>query len=151
MTGNAQGGNDTLIAGDGTGNQMRGDAVSMNEQAIGGNDTLISGTGTDYMWGDAQYINDIEVLSPTVDTGLVQTGADTFVFGPANGADFIYDLRNSDGDRIDVSAYGFHSIADMTITADAGNTKVAFDANDSVTLVGISDPSMLHASDFIFA
>ena len=38
----------------------------------------------------------------------------------------------------------------MTITADGGgNTKIAFDANDSVTLVGISDPHSLHASDFL--
>ena len=54
-------------------------------------------------------------------------------------------------DRIDVSAYGFHNIADMTITAVGGDTQIAFDADNSVTLVGISDPNTLHASDFIFA
>ena len=38
----------------------------------------------------------------------------------------------------------------MAITADGGgNTKIAFDANDSVTLVGIGDPHILHASDFL--
>ena len=87
----------------------------------------------------------------TAPTGDAVIGADTFVFAPGNGNDSIFDFRQSDHDRIDVSAYGFHSIADMTITADAGNTKIAFDANDSVTLVGIGDPTVLHASNFKFA
>jgi serralysin len=81
----------------------------------------------------------------------VISGADTFVFAPGNGNDDINDFRQSDGDRIDVSAYGFHSLADMMITSMGADTKIAFDATDSVTLVGISDPSVLHASDFIFA
>jgi hypothetical protein len=32
---------------------------------------------------------------------------------------------------------------------DKANTKIGFDANDSVTLVGFADPSVLRASDFI--
>jgi Ca2+-binding RTX toxin-like protein len=125
--------------------------VAMNDQSVGGDDRLISGTGSDHMWGDAQYINEIEVLSPATDTGLVQTGADTFVFGSGNGEDFVYDFRQGDHDRIDVSAYGLHSLADMTISAVGGDTKIAFDANDSVTLVGFGDPGTLHPWDFIFA
>jgi hypothetical protein len=79
----------------------------------------------------------------------VVTGADTFVFAPGNSNDSIHDFRQSDGDKINVIAYAFHSMSDMTISAVGGNTKIAFDANDSVTLVGISDPSVLHASDFL--
>ena len=123
----------------------------MYDNARGGNDTLISGPGTDHMWGDAQFINGV-AASPTAPTGTVVTGADTFVFAPGNGNDDINDFRQSDHDKIDVSAYGFHNIADMTITSDGGgNTKIAFDANDSVTLVGISDPHTLHPSDFLLA
>jgi serralysin len=81
----------------------------------------------------------------------VVTGADTFVFAPGNGADFIHDLRQGDHDRIDVSAYGFSSLVDMMITFDGVNTRIDFDATNSVTLVGFADPSALHASDFIFA
>jgi len=126
-----------------------GDAFFMFDNARGGNDTLISGPGTDHMWGDAQVINGV-AASPTAPTGTVITGADTFVFAPGNGNDDINDFRQSDHDKIDVRAYGFHNIADMTITADGGgNTKIAFDANDSVTLVGINDPHILHASDFL--
>jgi serralysin len=150
--GNSRGGNDHLIGGDGSSvNTLIGDAYFMSDNARGGNDTLVSGTGTDHMWGDAQSINGV-AASPTAPTGTVITGADTFVFAPGNGNDDINDFRQSDHDKVDVRAYGFHDIADMTITADGGgNTKIAFDANDSVTLVGISDPHTLHPSDFLLA
>jgi hypothetical protein len=149
MSDNARGGNDTLIGSDGSINILVGDAFSMSDNARGGNDKLISGTGTDHMWGDAEVINGV-TASPTAPTGTVVTGADTFVFAPGSGNDDINDFRQSDHDRIDVRAYGFHDIADMTITADgSGNTRIVFDANGSVILVGISDPSVLHASDFL--
>ena len=49
------------------------------------------------------------------------------------------------------AAYGFHSIADMVITDMGADTRIAFDATNSVTLVGFGDPSVLQASDFLFA
>jgi serralysin len=151
MDGNSQGGNDTLIAGAAPVNNLYGDAFSMTGNARGGNDILVSGSGTDHMWGDAAFINGV-TASPTAPTGSVVTGADTFVFAPGSGNDDIGDFRQSDHDRIDVRAYGFHDIADMTITADgSGNTRIAFDANDGVTLVGVSDPHTLHPSDFLLA
>ena len=138
-----------MIAGAAPVNDLYGDAFSMSGNARGGDNILISGPGTDHMWGDAQVINGV-AASPTAPVGSVVTGADTFVFAPANGNDDINDFRQSDHDRIDVRGYGFHDIADMTITADGnGNTRIAFDANDSVTLVGIVDPHSLHASDFL--
>ena len=54
-------------------------------------------------------------------------------------------------DRIDVSAYGFQSLTEMMITEVGGDTRIAFDANDSVTLVGFSDPTALRPQDFILA
>ena len=68
--------------------------------------------------------------------------------GPG-GADTIGDFRQSDGDRIDVSAYGFTSLVNMMVTFDGTNTKIAFDANDSVTLTGFT--GTLRAQDFVFA
>ena len=113
IAGNGRGGNDHLIGGDGSSdNTLIGDAYFMSDNARGGNDTLVSGTGTDHMWGDAQSINGV-AASPTAPTGAVVTGADTFVFAPANGNDDINDFRQSDHDKIDVRAYGFHDIADM--------------------------------------
>jgi Ca2+-binding RTX toxin-like protein len=127
----ARGGNDTLTGGNLDAiNSLYGDTYSMSDNAHGGDDTLISGTGTDHMWGDAQFINGAPA-SPTAPTGSVVTGADTFVFAPGNGNDDTNDFRQSDHDKIDVRAYGFHDIADMTITADgSGNIRIAFDAND---------------------
>jgi hypothetical protein len=115
MHGNSRGGNDTLTGGANATNFLSGDAGTMDGNARGGNDTLISGTGADHMWGDARVINGV-AASPTAPTGTVVTGADTFVFASGNGNDDINDFRQSDGDKIDVSAYGFHSIADMVIT-----------------------------------
>jgi len=79
------------------------------------------------------------------------TGTDTFVFAPGNGDDFVYDLRQADHDRIDVSAWGFQSLADMTIVDTGADTRIEFDAANSVTLVGFGDPAVLQAADFIFA
>jgi hypothetical protein len=100
------------------------------------------------MWGDAQFINGV-AASPTAPTGTVVTGADTFVFAPGNGNDDINDFRQSDGDRIDVSAYGIHSLVDMMVTYTGTDTTIAFDATNSVTLVGFGGP--LQVSDFFFA
>src|SRR5260370_357042 len=116
MDDHSRGGNDTLIAGAAPVNNLYGDAFSMSGNARGGNDILISGPGTDHMWGDAAIINGV-AASPTAPTGTVVTGADTFVFAPGSGNDDINDFRQSDHDKIDVSAYGFHNLADMTITA----------------------------------
>ena len=146
MVGNSRGGNDTLTGGNGGVNFLYGDAFSMSDNARGGNDTLISGTGTDHMWGDAQVIDGV-AASPTLRS--VVTGADTFVFAPGNGNDDIGDFRQSDGDKIDVSAYGFHNLAQMMITFTGTDTTIAFDANNSVTLVGFAAP--LHESDFLLA
>ena len=55
------------------------------------------------------------------------------------------------GNKIDVSAYGFHSTADMVITDMGADTRISFDAANSIILIGASDPSVPHASDFVFA
>ena len=57
----------------------------------------------------------------------------------------------ADHDRIDVSAWGFQSLADMTIVDTGADTRIEFDATNSVTLVGFGDPAVLQAADFIFA
>jgi Ca2+-binding RTX toxin-like protein len=120
----------------------------MSDNARGGDDTLISGTGIDHMWGDAQFINGV-AASPTAATGTVITGADTFVFVLNSGNDDIKDFRQGDQDKIDVGARGFTSLADMTIIDTGDDTKIEFDATNSVTLVGFDGP--LQAAGFIFA
>jgi hypothetical protein len=150
MLDSARGGNDTLTGSAGQVSYLFGDAFDMRDNARGGDDTLISGTGTDHMWGDGQVLNGV-AASPTAPTGAVVTGADTFVFAPGNGDDFVHDLRPGDQDRIDVSAWGLQSLADMTIVDTGVDTRIEFDAANSVTLVDFGDPAALQAADFIFA
>jgi Ca2+-binding RTX toxin-like protein len=150
MYGNARGGNDTLIGGANSINNLFGDAFHMRDNARGGDDTLISGAGTDHMWGDALFIDDV-VTSPTASIGSVVTGTDIFVFAPGNGHDRVLDFRQSDRDRIDVSAWGLQSLAELTIVDTGADTRIEFDAANSVTLVGFGDPAVLQGSDFIFA
>jgi serralysin len=138
----AHGGNDTLTGGDNSVNWLFGDASVMADNAVAGNDTLISGTGTDYMWGDTGEID-----------GLVTTGADTFVFKPGSGNDAIFDFRHVDGDKVDVSAYGFTDISQLSISGfDDGNNGalIDFGGGNTVVLCGV-DPSTLVAADFKFA
>ena len=50
-----------------------------------------------------------------------------------------------------MSAYGFHSFVDLSIIDTGGDTRIEFDATNSVILVGLGDAGVLQASDFIFA
>ena len=141
MSGSARGGDDTLTGSDliSFGN-MYGDAQTLADNSVGGNDVLIGGRGIDHMWGDAAVV-----------AASALTGADTFVFAPGGGRDDINDFRQSDGDLIDVRAWGFATFGDMTITGDGTNTTISFDDASSVTLVGFADPQALHVTDFLFA
>jgi Ca2+-binding RTX toxin-like protein len=140
MSGTAVGGNDILTAGDGAVNFLIGDADNVSDRVICGNDTLISGTGTDYMWGDA----------PTINGSKVTTGADTFVFKPGSFADVIEDFRQSDGDKIDVSGYGFTDFASIQgdIRAVGSTTLINFGGSNNVELVNFT--GTLTGADFIF-
>jgi len=89
-------------------------------------------------------------LASITDDPAVLTGFDRI---EASG-DNIGDFRQSDGDLIDVSAYGFSSNAEMTLTDLGANSLIEFGpsgAEESVTLLGFDDPGQLGGSDFIFA
>jgi hypothetical protein len=100
-----RGGNDYLVAGTGpdTFNLLVGDAYWIQSGATGGNDTLVSGMGDDQMWGDAYEREG---------TG----GADTFVFGPHNGYDMIYDFEPG-VDHINLRALRLTTFAPHTFRA----------------------------------
>lgn len=65
------------------------------------------------------------------------------------GKRYVGDFRQSDGDRIDVSAYGFTGLVGMMVTFDGTNAKIAFDTDNSVTLTGFT--GTLRNQDFVFA
>ncbi len=75
---------------------------------------------------------------------------DVFIFRDGDGQDTVRDFAT--GDKIDVSAFGFTTIADIAISRGSKpkDTLIQFDADDSVVLVGV-DWTTLQQDDFIFA
>jgi hypothetical protein len=129
-------------------NTLAGDAWFLRDQARGGDDRLVSAEGSfDRMWGDALV----------VDPGA-STGHDSFVFGPNNGWDQIYDFEQGK-DIIDLTALassGIHGIADLEIESgstfaiggDYTGSTIHFSDAD---LIFVADVSELRAEDFLFA
>ena len=126
---------DTLV-GDNGGNDLRG---------LAGDDLLIGGGGGDWLdGGDGDDRIDGGFGDDYLIGGL---GADRFFFAPGTGNDTIEDFVVADGDKIDLQAYGYASLADLeetpgaSITFDeggSGDTVIQFNNNgDSLTIVGV--------------
>lgn len=92
-----------------------------------GADTLVGGTGNDILIGNA--------------------GADRFVFSTGDGNDHIQGFTLI-GDRIVIQS-GATSFADLTITQEGANAKIAF-GNVTITL-DVFDATKLGAGSFLFA
>lgn len=134
-------GDDALIGGAG-GDRLYGDydyeAQDDTGNPIGGNDVLNGGAGADRMWGGA--------------------GGDVFVFAPGDsgiwdGADTVFDFSRDEQDRIDLSAFGFASFADVVIGATEpgfGDPLVYLELSETqmVYVQGVQ-PGSLTADDFI--
>src|SRR4051794_18839738 len=123
-------GNDMLTAGNGP---TVLDCGNGNDILIGGNnaDTLIGGHGNDKMTGG--------------------NGPETFIFGANFGSDIITDLKpNTDAIQFDHSLFANFADVQAHAASDGhGNTVIAYDANDTITLPGVALLS-LHANDFFF-
>ena len=104
----------------------------------GGNDTIVGSAGNDTIVGGK--------------------GNDVFVMGAGGGHDTVADFQRGTTraplvDVVDVSAWGFASLADVlahTTTSASGSAVITYDAATSVTLTGIA-PTQLRADDFRFA
>lgn len=96
-----------------------------------GDDVLRGGGGNDILTGSA--------------------GADRFVFEDGGGDDVVTDFSLlSPGDLIDVRGYQYASMADFQSVSQLGSAVlIEFDADDSVTLEGVSIASLSDA-DFVF-
>jgi hypothetical protein len=155
MAGNARGGDDVLVGGSDASGLLRGefndflfgDARQMSGRAQGGNDMLVSGPGNDHLWGDGQLMLD-----------RAKGGNDTFVFDFNNGYDRIEDFGQGKSafgsqwgaDRIEVSALGARSIADLNIStfnAASHQSTITFGAGNEVVVVS---QAALSSDDFIF-
>lgn len=113
-------GTDELTVVGGTGNVLDGGQ---------GRDRLTSGVGDDHMIGGS--------------------GADLFVFAPKNGHDTLAFEQGTD--KIDLAACAasdIHEFADLEIEVVSGNSVVRFDAENDITVAGVTS---LRADDFLFA
>ena len=140
---NSTGGNDTLIGGGGAAadNILVGDAREMIT-STGGNDRLVSGANaTDQMWGDF-----------AVTDGTSTEGHDSFVFGPSNGTDFVWDFQPGK-DHIELDGFGALTFASLDLqTVDANSdgltdSVIHFDPSNSVTVYNVTN---LIEADFLF-
>lgn len=125
--------NDDDLTGSGNGDRLEGRegndglyGLAGDDDLFGqdGDDTLVGGTGNDYLEGGG--------------------GADTFVFTAGDGYDWIEDFDFFEGDRIDLSAYGFTSTADFYAppSFNGSETTLHLSATDEIVLNGI-DPNNL--------
>lgn len=130
------GDNDVLNGGAGN-DLLVGDAPNLWNGSTGGADTLAGGEGDDTLWGDGELFHDSA------------GGADEFIY--IGGHDVIMDFRQDDGDEIDVSALAgaFGDLLPL-LSSDGTDTVIDFGANDTLTLAGFGDHTLLGEDDFIF-
>ncbi|MBU2581373.1 MAG: tandem-95 repeat protein [Alphaproteobacteria bacterium] len=136
------GGYDTLDGGEGA-DLLHGDAGNDILSGGLGDDTLSGGTGTDLIDGGAGD-----------DILIGDQGSDTFILATGGGHDTIFDFEwgVSGYDKLDVSALGLTSLAEVTALAieEDGSTLITFDIDNSVHLLGVALAD-LHANDFVYA
>ena len=115
--------------------------------------------------GDVTWNSDIDTLRYIGD--LVQTGtsdaragddilnggigADTFVFADGSGQDLIVDFDISEGDRLDLQAFGFADTdAVLAVAMDDGfDVVIQLDPDDSLTLIGTSISELAASDDWM--
>jgi len=127
----ARDGNDVLKGGNGN-DILRGDD---------GDDRLIGGNGNDRMRGD--HGND------TLTGG---TGADRFIFNLDGDTDTVTDFSSAQGDKLDMSNFGFASFEEAMSHAEQVGDNVVFsnlDVDQETVILQNVDINTLDAGDFI--
>jgi Ca2+-binding RTX toxin-like protein len=129
------------VIGTAFGDTLAGSAMTDMIDGGAGNDIIAAGAGDDMIFSGAG--NDVIV------GGL---GNDTFTFTNGTGNDTIIGFQGGGPDDIfDITSFGFADFsAVMAATQNVnGNAVIALDADDSITLVGVT-PDQLHPHDFYF-
>ncbi|WGF89992.1 calcium-binding protein [Marinivivus vitaminiproducens] len=171
-----EGGNDVIDGGDGD-DRLYGDAARADEEwapdgnlddlLIGGDDVIYGGDGVDRIYGDASFMRYSTGGDDIIDSGpgddilygegfdaAVIPGADTFIFEPGDGMDWIRDFQPGI-DTIDLSAWGFADFEDLTIRNNGSNTVyVDLAEGDQLQIEGRADQVVrvtVTAEDFILA
>jgi Ca2+-binding RTX toxin-like protein len=125
-------GNDTLVGGAGN-DALLGQSGDDSLRGAGGDDSLDGGGGLDRLVAGAG--NDTLDGGPGSDTLIGGADADRFVFSPGDGTARITDFE--DGiDRIDLTAFGFASVAEArAFAANVGSDVVFTFAGGEVLIV----------------
>lgn len=121
--------NDELY-GDGGSDTLQGDAG--NDELFGGagNDSLEGGAGDDELYGGTGADTIVGGLGNDEMNG--DDGADTFVFAPGDGRDTISSLDADD--RLDLTAWGFTSIAQVYSAYDSDGGVIFLDFSNSILI-----------------
>ena len=118
--------------------------------AAQGNDTLVGNAGNDRLNGASG--NDMIAGGTGDDVLIGGSGDDRFVFADGDGDDVVDDFTAGAGsdDVLDVTDFGFDDFAAVLAAATEanGDTTIALDADDSVTLIGVHVAD-LHQDDFL--
>lgn len=139
-------GNDVLSGGRGRDN-LEGGAGNDTLNADDGNDRVNGGAGNDTLRGGNG--NDVLIGGTGDDTLLGGNGADIFRYGVNHGNDIVSDFQDGD-DRIDLSAFGFSSFAEVKALAQnvGGDVLFTFGPDASLVIENITK-SELGTLDFI--
>lgn len=152
------GGNDEIHGRDGA-DSLNGYVGADTLYGDDGDDSIFGGAGNDFLDGGAQ--NDTLDGGKGWDHLTGGAGADVFVFDQLNNnRDTLTDFSVADGDKVDVSAYGFADAAAFTAGTvvedilDGANAKtgvvVIFDAAQTQRLIFDDAAYVLDTTDFIF-
>ena len=140
-----------VLEGDLYNNTMDGEGGDDRMFGEAGRDTLNGGSGDDEMYGG----EDKDILNGGEGDDLMDggAGADTFVFEPGNGNDYIMDFT-SDADKIDLSAFDditSGNISDI-ITDDGDNAVINLSnlGGGTITLLGVNENDLNTTDDFTF-
>ena len=136
--GSTVGVNVDLGAGNASGGHAAGDTLVNIENLFGSNhgDTLRGDSGNNKIFGHTG--DDILSGGGGIDKLFGGTGADSFVLAAGEGRAFIMDFED-DVDQIDVSAYGFATLADALMNLDQVGSYARFRVDGDVLLVFNTD------------
>ena len=129
------------VIGTAFGDTLAGSAMTDMIDGGGGNDIIDAGAGNDMIFSGAG--NDVIVGG---------AGNDTFTFTNGTGNDTVIGFTaGGSNDAIDITSFGFANFFDVLLATyhANGSTVIALDADDSLTLVGVT-PLQLQAYDFYF-
>ena len=118
------------------------------------NDFLQSG-GSEFEFDSLNdIVNNLRNIFDSNDDSILTSptagGADIFIFNDHFGNDFIYDFRQSDKDKIELSVTGVDSFDDLDINDDGSDTTITVEGHGTVTLVGFTGVN-LAAENFTFS